>query len=165
MIRFAGADFAALRCYKGNSSAATTSTSIQKVSSTGGANSPSTTGDSAPVNTGVLQLNSEGPLTVTDNPVITGQAMDALKLLGGEAITGISDAAKTVAESLRQSIDGSTQQGNNNSQLLQAILSDQASLAKQVNSGGQTEANKTIITTIGILAGAAVLGLFFFRKK
>ena len=90
--------------------------------------------------------------------------MDALKLLVGQAITGISGAAAGVSDSLKQSIDASTQSQTNNSGLLQAILTDQAALAKTVTTGGQSDTNKTLLTGAAI-AAAALVAVFYFTKK
>lgn len=154
------------RRFNGPSEASSQSQSnpVQTTLSTTGATSPATAGNGSPVNAGQIQLSAGGALTTDTSPIVTGQALDTVTQLVKAAIDQVGSTTQSVAGSLQNSIAAGNQQQSNNENLLQAVLSSQAALANNVQSGGQTNNNQTLLTALGI-GGAVLLGIFFFNRK
>jgi hypothetical protein len=151
-----------LRCHKSSSSSSQASN--QTTQTVSGAGSPSTTGNRSPVttNSGLLQLNgaTKGDLNIDGTTYKAG---------GNITITQPSDTA-AIANAFQTALGTvSATSGGSDAQLSQALAGQnallQSALAQSANytSGGQTNANKTVLWIVGIIA--AVIGLFVWRKK
>ena len=139
-----------LRCHWSNSGAnetKTTSSATQLTGQTSGDNSPSVTGG--------------GTINVTDGGAISSMATVANNVINSASNQG-ELIFKLVDNALQTSQSSSTQTVAAMQTLLGQQLSAQSALASNVQSGGQTEQNKTILYALAI--GAALVGLIMWRR-
>ncbi len=139
-----------MRCHWSNSEAASNSsqTSHQMTGQSSGNSSPVVVGG--------------GDVNVTDGGAISAIAGVANSVINAALNQG-QHVFDTVDQALQASQGASGQAAAAIQTLLSQQLASQTELAKNVQSGGATEQNKTILYALGI--GAAVLGLVLWRRK
>jgi hypothetical protein len=139
-------------------SAASTQAS-QPTLSTAGSSSPASQGNGSPVNTGshATQITVSGG-TVSSDPVFLSHALDQIASVVNNALQQVSALNVTQA-------NNGTQQAQQIQNVLGDVLDKQQELAKAVQSGGQTETNKTILSAVGAALLSAVVIVFALGRK
>jgi len=129
--------------------------------------STQTSGSSSPVaggnlaqNNGGTQLSSGGPINLTADPAITGQAFDAITYLVNQALIGQNKTAQAV-------VDANGQNQNQSNALLDAVLSRDQATAANTATGGASGTQSFTLWGLGIAAAAvvALAALFINRRK
>lgn len=130
-----------------------------------------TVGAGSPINTGTTQYAAGGNLTLDLTPGVVDSALSVVNSAINKALESVGKSTQTVTETLSSVVD-SSQEGQQasltqNNAMLEKVLQNEMKLAESVQSAGQTETNKTILTVIGIVVGAVsiITGIFLWRKR
>lgn len=146
------------RCYGGGSSESQANPSQTTQSTTGGS-SPIASGSNVPINTSSgSQLAAGGNLTITADPQVTSDALNAIAGIVAQALNNSGQTAQLVTQSNQDNANSL------NNVLATVLAQDQATAANQAT-GGFSGSTQTILY---VVAGAfALVGLliFAFRKK
>jgi len=142
--------FTSPACF-GPSVSSSQSTPQQPVASTSGANSPATT------------IASGGNVQVTDGGAIKSMSDVVMAALAAAGNAGQS-FLDTVGSLASQQTDATSSANANESDLIKAMIAQDQATAENTASGGQSNANQTVVYVI-LAALAAVAAIFIFRKR
>lgn len=95
----------------------------------------------------------------------TKAALDAMEELSVSVIDQQAELAKRITELQEQAKSADAESASAIQATLADLIARQADLAKQVQSGGETERDKSVLYVVGMALLAAVSITFLFRKK
>ena len=139
-------------------------------SSTGEGASASSTAERSPVATGQsLQFVAGG--NIDSSPLVVRSAIDAVTSAVNAALASVGKTSQAQTDTIAALVTGSQQSNDaalsGNNDILQSVMANEMKLAEAVQSGGQTESNKTILTIVYVIVGAIALvaSLFLLNRK
>ena len=143
--------------FDGGSSSSQASTSEQLTQSASGSGAATSGGNSSPVNTEGLQLNTGGDTKIVENSTTDPEAYQTIQNVVEQAIAATNQTQQAIEQ-------GNSSANDAVAALATKVLNADQSTAANVATDGQTGNNSTLLWVVGILGAAAVL-LGFGSKK